>query len=682
MRAFFTLVFLAYFGAMPVIAQQKPNIIFILTDDLGYGDVGVFFQNLRRKAADQAKPWHLTPHIDRMAGEGAVFTQMYCNAPVCAPSRASLLTGMHQGNAHVRDNQFDKALEDNLTIASVLKQAGYSTWAIGKWGLQGTDESVKPHWPAHPMKRGFDHFLGYMRHADGHEHYPAEGLYRGKKEVYEDYREISADLKHCYTTDLWTAAAKKQIIQHERTAPGKPFFLYLAYDTPHAVLELPAGPYPAGSGLRGGMQWTGRKDRMISSAGGKPDAYRYPEYVKARYDDDANPATAEKPWPDTYVRYAGSVRRIDEGIGDILALLRDLKIDDNTLVVFSSDNGPSIESYLPDIYVPYAPTFFGSSGPFDGIKRDVWEGGVRMPVIARWPSSVQKGRMITTPSMLSDWLATFADAAGLQVPARTDGVSLLPALTRTGQQKDSKIYIEYFQDGKTPDFPEFEASRRGRKRGQMQLLRIGEYAGVRYGVQSANDDFEIYNVVKDPKETHDLAKTGAGKPLQAEMKAGALRMHRPDAAAPRPYDTSLIPSVKPLSPPVAGIRYTFLPSGMPWLIQDQQNNNLRKSIVKTLKPDDAQQGTAVFEGYIRAPEDGAYTFQFHCAGKALVRLHQAILFDSGFSDAGTLSSGTICLKAGFHPVKIYTMVSQNKTQSPATFSWKDDHGNTGSDLYY
>jgi arylsulfatase A-like enzyme len=159
-------------------AQQskttKPNIIFILTDDLGYGDLGAFYQQQRAKANDRSEPWMFTPHLDTLAAHGAIFTQHYCPAPVCAPSRASLMLGVSQGHANVRDNQFDKALESNHTIATVLQTAGYSTAAIGKWGLQGASRWSPDgdSWPAHPLNRGFDYFFGYMRHSDGHEHYP------------------------------------------------------------------------------------------------------------------------------------------------------------------------------------------------------------------------------------------------------------------------------------------------------------------------------------------------------------------------------------------------------------------------------------------------------------------------------------------------------------------------------
>ncbi|MEO6135163.1 MAG: arylsulfatase, partial [Ginsengibacter sp.] len=510
LRQFFFIMTLLVIVISNVHAQNKnstnkPNIIYIMVDDLGYGDVGVFFQNQRKNLNDPSKPYHITPYLDKMASNGAMLTQQYCNAPVCAPSRASLLSGLNQGNASVRNNQFDKELADNHTLATVLKTAGYHTIAIGKWGLQGVEETG-PYWPAHPLKRGFDYYYGYIRHADGHEHYPAEGIYRGKKEVYENYKNVADGLAKSYTTDLWTAVAKKEILEQVKNSnSGKPFFMYLAYDAPHAVLELPTQAYPVGNGLNGGIQYTGTNGHMLNTSSGTPDSYVYPEYANALYDNDSNPATKEVPWPDTYKRYATMVRRIDDGVGDILQLLKDLKIDDNTLVVFSSDNGASIESYLPKNYVPVKPTFFASNGPFDGIKRDCWEGGIRMPVLAQWPGHIASGRIIETPSMLSDWMATFADVAGVPIPARTNGVSLLPSLSGKGKQKDSYVYVEYFESEKTPGFEQYVPAHRNRKRGEMQVIRMGDFVGVRYNIKSANDDFEIYNIMTDPQQANNLA---------------------------------------------------------------------------------------------------------------------------------------------------------------------------------
>jgi len=330
-------------------AAPRPNIIFILTDDLGFGDVGVFFQNTRHSANVRSEPWHITPQIDRLAAGGVQLRDHYCPAPVCAPSRASLLLGVHQGHANVRDNQFDKALENNHTLASVLRAAGYATACIGKWGLQGKrDDTLPNRWPAHPLDRGFDSYFGYISHNDGHWHYPKED----GQILLDGATDVSTNFDLCYTTDLFTARAKKWIVGQHTARPRQPFFLYLAYDTPHAKLQLPPGPYPAGGGLRAGVQWLGTPGHMINSATGARDSFMHPDYAQATWDHDRDPATPEQPWPDVYKRYATDVRRIDNCVGDLMQLLKDLRIDDNTLVVFTSDNGPSKESYLKEDYSP------------------------------------------------------------------------------------------------------------------------------------------------------------------------------------------------------------------------------------------------------------------------------------------------------------------------------------------
>lgn len=643
------------------IAQQKPNIIFILTDDLGYGDVGVFYQHQRQLSGDRSLPYELTPNIDNLAAHGARFTQQYANAPVCAPSRASLLTGVNQGNASVRDNQFDKQLEDNYTIANVLKAGGYNTVAIGKWGLQGP-KTAEPNWPAHPLKRGFDHYFGYMRHGDGHEHYPVERIYGTKKQVWDDYKEVSAGLSKCYTADLWTAAAKKWIVDHAKSNDaGKPFFMYLAYDTPHAVLELPTQAYPAGGGLKGGLQWLGNNGHMINTASGTPDSYVYPAFTNATYDHDKNPATPEIPWPDTYKRYATAVQRIDAAVGDIRQLLADLHLADNTLIVFTSDNGPSIESYLPASFVPNHPTFFGGYGPFDGIKRDCWEGGLRMPSIAAWPGHIKPETVINTPSMMSDWLPTFADAARLPIPARADGVSLLPSLTGIGHQQKGLVYVEYFEGGQTPKFKEFEASRRGKRRNQMQAIRMDSLVGVRYNIQSAADDFEIYNVISDPKETTNLASRPAYLSIQEKMKDKVLQVHRPDAEAPRPYDKDAIPAdnIKTNSP---GLSWSFYKGKFPWVIKPIGLMLYKKGVSNDVKTT-FNNGATLFTGYIKIPADGQYTFSLAVNGKAFMRLHETALIDEDYGyTSGENRQQTVNLKAGLHAISLYYLPGHAKPE--------------------
>ena len=638
---------------------QKPegptNIIFILTDDLGYGDVGAFYQQQRQKENKRNEPSHFTPNLDALAASGARLTQQYCNAPVCAPSRASLLLGVHQGHANVRDNQFDKALENNHTLGTVLQTAGYATVAVGKWGLQGDDKWEKGSaWTAFPLNRGFDNYFGYVRHVDGHEHYPKEGLYRGAKEVYNGRYDISGVLDKCYTADLWTAYAKQWIINHESSdLGGKPFFMYLAYDTPHAVLELPAQAYPDGGGLHGGIQWVGEEGHMINTASGDIDSYVHPDYANAHYDNDNNPVTPEVSWPDTYKRYATAIRRIDDAVGDLSKLLVDLKIDSNTMIIFTSDNGPSIESYLPGRFASNDPSFFGSFGPFDGIKRDVWEGGVRMPTIVSWPAAVPKNKEVTSPSMFSDWMATFCDIAGIVTPARTDGVSLLPSLTGKGTQRESTVYIEYFNDQKTPNFDAFEPQRRGRVRNQMQLIRLGDMVGVRYDIQSANDDFEIYNVVEDPKEKLNVARQMDA--LQKEMKEKVLSLRVRDTSAARPYDEALMPSAEgsDLAP---GLRWTTFEGKFPWIPQVNSLPEVSHGNVPNLLAASSKQKASliVYEGYFKVPENGDYTFTISAKGEALLRIHEATVIDADFGYTWkTSKSGSVNLRAGYHPFRFY-----------------------------
>lgn len=663
-------------------AARQPNIIFILVDDQGYGDLGVFFQNQRSKANDRSKPWEYSPHLDKLAAGGAILTQHYASAPVCAPSRASIMLGVSQGHSNIRDNQFDKALEDNYTMPSTLRALGYSTAAIGKWGLQGDPrwDADGASWPARPRNRGFDYFYGYMRHKDGHEHYPKEGPYDGPKEVWDNGTNVAAGLDKCYTADLWTAVAKKYITDHQKGPDaGKPFFIYLAYETPHAVLELPAIKYPSGGGLQGGIQYSGIPGHIINTAEGKIDSWVNPDYANATYDDDHNPATPEVPWPDTYKRYATANRRIDYGVGDLMQLLKDLKIDSNTVIVYTSDNGPSIESYLPKNYVPNHPTFFSSYGPFDGIKRDNWEGGVRMPTIASWPGHIPAGRVVTDPGISYDWASTFTDMAGVPAPARMDGVSLLPSLTGKGSRHNAIIYNEYYQDGKTPDFKDFSPDHRGRVRKQMQWIRMGDYVGVRYDIKSADDNFEIYNVVKDPGERHNLATSNTKvtfkgaipnmsfSNLQQMMKDRALQMRRPDTAAVRPYDNAPIPAINNVKVE-PGIQWKEYKGNFPWIPQVAAmhpvttGNASQVAITKQMNSN----GTLYFDGYIRVPQDGEYVFYLESATKAILRIHDATVIDADYHhNQDEEYTASVLLKKGLHPFRLYC-----KMQKDASIKWQ------------
>lgn len=657
-------------------AAKKPNIVFILTDDLGWGDIGVFYQNARRASQGPSVPGHVTPQLDRMAAAGIQLRDHYCSAPVCAPARASLLLGVHQGHSNVRNNQFDKELENNHTLATVLKNAGYATAAFGKWGLQGgpAEKSRKAatagpaDWPAYATKRGFDFFFGYVRHSDGHSHYPKED----GKQVWENERVFTSELAGCYTTDLFTARAKKWMSDQHESHPDQPFFCYLAFDTPHAKLQYPPCAFPKGYGRDGGLQWVGAPGRMINTAGGKPDQWCHPDYASATWDDDHNPATPEKPWPDVYRRYASSVRRIDDCVGDLRQLLKDLGIEDNTLVIFTSDNGPSIESYLPE---PISPQFFRSFGPFDGIKRDCWEAGIRVGALACWPGIVPAGEISREPSAHYDWMATFAELAGVPVPARSDGVSLVPVLRGQTPKRTTPIYIEYYEKGKTPDFSEFVPSHRKRQRNEMQAIRLGDFIGVRYNVRSAGDPFEIFNIVSDPQESTDLAGSNAKMAsLQGRLQDEALWLRRPNATAPRPYDDALLPDVK-RSRALPGIEWRAFEMASPWVprLDDMQPSARGVADCPSTSVCPRTNDLALFfTGSIEAPQDGEYSFYVDTDGGALLRIHEATVIDADYGHApGTEASGTVRLKAGMHPFRLY-YARRASGQPRLSFRWSYD----------
>ena len=674
-----TLAVISTFGSnlQPKTDTKQPNIIFILTDDLGWGDLGYQFQNQRAKLNVRSEPWTKSPNLDLLAKKGVQLPNHYCAAPVCAPSRASLMLGQHQGHANVRDNQFDKALENNYTIANVLRTAGYSTAAIGKWGLQGLGENKSDQetgnndsdWIAHPLNRGFDYFLGYMRHRDGHEHYPKEGVYRGKKEVYENHKNIVEDLDKCYTADLWTAAAKKWIIeQKQEKKSDKPFFIYLAYDTPHAVCELPTQVYPEGVGLNGGLQWLGQSGHMINTASGVVDSWIHPDYAHATSDNDNNPDTPEVAWPDVYKRYATSTRRIDSAVGDLIQLLKDLKIDDNTMIVFTSDNGPSRESYLAE---DFEPNFFNNFGPFDGIKRDVLEGGVRVSALAYWPGHFPAGRTVQTPSSSYDWLPTFAQMAGVPAPTVADGVSLLPSLTGIGKQRESFTYVEYNGGDKTPDYDEFLPKHQGRERKQMQMIRLNDFVGLRYNINSHNDNFEIFNISKDPQQANNLSENPGMKVIQQQMKDKVLQSRRPNNSAKRPYDEELIPSV-PTIRTTNGIVWKAFKGNFSWVpdvatLIASENGTADSPNVSVFAKIDNQ--VFCFTGYIQVPTDGEYTFFLNTDHGAFLRIHDTALIDADFGyTGGTERQGTIRLKAGLHPFKL-NYIAKAGTKPLLDFQW-------------
>ena len=646
----------------------RPNIIFFFVDDMGWGDVGVNFQN-----GKEGKK-HRTPQLDRMAQEGVRMLRHYCPAPVCAPSRGSLLSGLHQGHANVRDNQFDKALADNHTLATVLNGAGYRSVLVGKYGLQG-EPTAQPegpaNWPAYPTKRGFSEFFGYVRHRDGHQHYPGNAwplgdsdAHRTPKELWHNNAEVSAKLDKCLTTDLFTAFAKKWIVDHRAAAPDQPFFIYLAHDTPHGALQLATGPYPAGGGLNGGVQWLGEDGKMINTASGEVDSYIHPDY-------------AGQDWSNVEKRFASSVRRIDNSLGDILQLLRDLGIAENTLVVFSSDNGPHNESYITG--AQHTPTSFKSYGPMDGMKRDVWEGGIRVPTQAWWPSAIPAGLEDRQPSQFHDWMATFAEVAGVPVPALSDGVSLVPQLTGKGPPVDSSVYIEYSVGGATPKYADYQSDRQGRKRGQAQVLFLDGYKGVRVNIEDPDQDFEIYEVDADPGERNDLAGTSNQFiELNQKLKDRVLQLRRVESSAKRPYDGLAVPAVNVADgATVFGVRWSSVKGNTPWVPQVDGDggtgtgtgDSFESATLSTKLPTGA---TSVCHGFLKVPSDGEFTFHLRTAGKAVMHIHRAILIDADYGYKGEERTTTIPLKAGLHPITVTVTMPAEDLNPTLSVDWTID----------
>ena len=337
----------------------------------------------------------------------------------------------------------------------------------------------------------------------------------------------------------------------------------------------------------------------------------------------------------------------DLGYGDY-GVFKDLRIDDRTLVVFTTDNGPSRESYLPQAYEP---TFFHSFGPFDGIKRDCWEGGIRVGALVRWPGGARKNRVSDLPCQFQDWMPTFAELAGVAAPARGDGTSLVPTITGHGRQKPTRVYVEYANNEKTPLYPEFEPSRRGRVRQQMQMIREGDYVGVRYHIQSPEDPFEIYDVLADPKQTRNLA---AQQPrLQRKMRDAVLRLRRPDASAPRPYDGELIPPA-PAARLKAGVRWRGFANASPWLARLDDLTPTSRGIATQIETPPAREATALlFSGFLEVPADGQYIFTLPAGATALLRVHEATVIDCAFAPAPAETAGAVSLRAGRHPFRLY-----------------------------
>ena len=409
-----------------------PNIIFILADDAGIADFGCY----------GGKIIH-TPNIDKLAAEGMKFTNHYSGSTVCAPSRCCLMTGKHTGHATVRGNAKNTISESDVTVAQILKKNDYATAIIGKWGLGNT-----PGGEGDPNKHGFDLFFGFREQGHAHHYYPDYLWRNGTKLEFPD----NPTKRTKYSHDLFTKEALDFIENNKK----KPFFLYLAYTIPHSDLDVP-------------------KDSMAPYIG-KLDPEK-PYKGKAKHGFPAVPQSTP------HAAYAGMISRMDRDVGRIIQLLDKLGISKNTIVFFSSDNGPSKAGGAD-------PKFFDSNGPHRGIKRDLYEGGVRCPFIVKWPAAIKPGTTTDHLSAFWDFLPTIAEIAKQPIPEGTDGISYLPTLLgKTSEQKAHKaLYWEFYE------------------KGGKQAIRIGDWKLVRLNISKDPDATpELYNLAKDPGETKNVA---------------------------------------------------------------------------------------------------------------------------------------------------------------------------------
>jgi arylsulfatase A-like enzyme len=414
-------------------APRKPNIIWIMADDLGWGDVGFNGQKIIR-----------TPNIDRIAAEGTRFTDAYSGCTVCAPSRSVLMTGYHMGHTSVRSNPGGvPLLSSDVTVAEMLKSAGYTTGGFGKWGLgdTGTDGAAE--------KKGFDEFYGYYHQVHAHYHYPSVLIHNGREVP------LPGNDNGRRTTFASDAIADRAVEFIRRSASG-PFFAYLPFVLPHWELLAPEGEMAA---YRGKV---------------KEDA---PYVDRSRhYADQPEPRTA----------YAAMITRLDSYVGRVLGALKELNLERDTCVFFTSDNGGASRLLNSENY-------FDSYGPFRGHKQNFYEGGIRVPMAVRWPGRIPAGHTSAFPWMFQDFMATACEIADVKPPAG-DGMSVLPALLGRRQKPHEFLYWEqpqYVQ--KTGTFAA------GLPR---QAVRMGDWKAVRPAPEAA---LELYNLKADIGETRNVA---------------------------------------------------------------------------------------------------------------------------------------------------------------------------------
>lgn len=421
--------------------KHPPNIIYIIADDLGYADLSCYGQQR-----------FSTPNIDRLAAGGMMFTQHYSGSTVSAPSRSCLMTGMHTGHTPVRGNREMKPEgqwplpAETVTIAEMLKAKGYTTGAFGKWGLGFIDTEGDPN------SQGFDEFYGYNCQRLAHNYYP-EYLWHNHEKILLPENDSGKTGAH---SSVLIQKAALRFIENNRE---KPFFLFYPGTIPHAELYA-TEVY---------MQKHRGKYDPEKSFKGVDDG---PDFRRGPYGSQ----------PEAHAAFAAMINMLDDCVGEILDKLEELNLTENTIVIFTSDNGPHLEAGAD-------PDYFDSNGPFRGYKRDLYEGGIRVPMIARWPGMIKPGSKTDHVSAFWDVMPTLAEIAGAQVPDSTDGISFLPALLGKKKQRQHEyLYWEFHEQG------------------GKQAVRTGNWKGVRLNVnKDPEGKIELYNLSEDPGETKDVS---------------------------------------------------------------------------------------------------------------------------------------------------------------------------------
>ena len=424
--------------------ERPPNIIFFLADELGYKELGCYGQEKIK-----------TPHIDALAAGGMKLTQFYSGQTVCAPTRCAFLTGRHMGHAIIRNNRgtgVDRGQmplpEGVTTVAGLLKDQGYATACIGKWGLGHIDNS------GDPLKQGFDLFFGYLCQMHAHHFYPEYLWKNGEKVPYPG--------NETYRGPTYSATEmNREALEFVRQNREQPFFLYYATPIPHVSLQVPEEDLKEYEG-----KWEERpfENDAIErwEAKGRKGALAYTGHPMPR------------------AAYAAMISHMDRNVGNLMDLLDDLDLADDTIFIFTSDNGTTFTGGVDR-------QFFGSLGGLRGHKCNLWEGGIRVPFVARWPGHIEPGSSSDHVAAIWDMLPTFCEASGAPVPGDTDGISLLPELTGRPQAEHEYLYWEYSS------------------KGGQQAVRLGDWKGVRPQVTKNVEDLQLYDLKEDAGERENVA---------------------------------------------------------------------------------------------------------------------------------------------------------------------------------